>query len=286
MSTGADGRLRGDERTLAALGTAIGDWQRDAAAALTQAGAQLRAQAHAVERTRVQRASRLRALETALGACEPDSPERGRLMLDVRSAEQDLAQADSASQDVEDVATEFRMLERQARAILGAAAPAVTDLQRRRAAVDRYRAEAIPSAGGAPVGSGPVPGDSGNAALARRGLALVSLDRIDFRDNPIIDGYGKGDATRADYRWAVETWANQVEPEVQNGADRSFFETRDTERGAVGLRQTANVYDLFLGSDPVALSRRPDGTLDPQSGRHRIEVARELGLTHLPARLL
>jgi ParB-like chromosome segregation protein Spo0J len=39
------------------------------------------------------------------------------------------------------------------------------------------------------------------------------------------------------------------------------------------------------GSHPNRLDRRPDGTLNVVNGRHRIEIARELGITSLPAQV-
>lgn len=286
MSTAASGQLRGDERALDALAAAIRDWQRDARGLLAQADARLRAQSDAVARTRAQRANHLRALETALQTCPPDSPERGQLVLDARAAEEALARATAAEQEMNEILTEFRMLERQTQASAdGGAERAGADLRRRTEAIKDYRAATVPSSEpGLASGAGPT--STPGSALAQRGLTEVSLDQIDYSDNPILDEFTRGGATRGDYRWAVSTWADVVEPAVRDGHDRSYFEARDAERGASGWRQTANVYDMFLGSDPIALSRRPDGKLDPQSGRHRIEIARELGLTHLPARLL
>jgi ParB-like chromosome segregation protein Spo0J len=43
---------------------------------------------------------------------------------------------------------------------------------------------------------------------------------------------------------------------------------------------------MFLGDDPIRLSRRPDGTFDVIGGRHRIQVARQLGIGSLPARVM
>lgn len=260
MSTGASGQLRGDERALEALASAIRDWQRDARGLLVQADARLRAQADAVAGTRAQRANRLRALEAALRACPPDSPGRGQLMRDVRAAEEALASATAADQEMSDIRTEFQMLERQARASAdGDAERADADLRRRTEAIKDYRAVAVPTSAPGLASGGGSPLSAGDA-LAQRGLIHVSLDQIDYGDNPILDGFTRGGANRGDYRWAVSTWADVVEPAVRDGHDRSYFEGRDAERGATGWRQTANVYDMFLGSDPIALSRRDDGT--------------------------
>ena len=110
---------------------------------------------------------------------------------------------------------------------------------------------------------------------------------MDFSDNPIIGAFGRGDAGLADYRWSVETWESVVRPGLNRGLDRSAFEQRDQARRASPLRRTADVFDLFLGdSDQIVLSRRADGRYDVVNGRHRIQVARELGISVLPARVI
>jgi hypothetical protein len=65
---------------------------------------------------------------------------------------------------------------------------------------------------------------------------------------------------------------------------RDDFTARDAARGARPPRSYAEVYDMFLDKDPIQIDRRPDGTLHVGSGRHRIEIARELGITRLPAK--
>jgi hypothetical protein len=118
-------------------------------------------------------------------------------------------------------------------------------------------------------------------------LKEVDVASVEFDDNPIIGSFGRGDTTRADYRWAVQTWDEVVRPGVLRGMTRADFEARDVERGAPALRRTAGVYDLFLGdSDRLRLTRRADGKFDVTNGRHRLEVARELGIERLPAHVI
>lgn len=56
--------------------------------------------------------------------------------------------------------------------------------------------------------------------------------------------------------------------------------------GLVHPESLENVREMFFGSDPVAVSSLPGGTYDISKGHRRIEAARELGWTHIPARLL
>ncbi|HET9893932.1 MAG TPA: hypothetical protein VFQ44_03265 [Streptosporangiaceae bacterium] len=125
----------------------------------------------------------------------------------------------------------------------------------------------------------------GEQVLRDNGLELVPLHLADYSENPIIDGYHKGGANRSDYRWAVETWESVIWPKVAAGATRDDFARQDEACGAPAFRCTANVYDLFLGNDRIVFSRLPDGTLSVMTGRHRIEIARELGITNLPAEI-
>ena len=130
--------------------------------------------------------------------------------------------------------------------------------------------------------SAPPPGGAA-AKLAAMGLQEVELDRIDFSDNPVVDG-GRGGASLVDYRWAAETWESTVKPGLATGMTRDDFAARDAARDAQPLRRTADVYDMFVGSDAIRLSLRPNGTWDVIGGRHRIEAARQLGIRSLPAR--
>jgi hypothetical protein len=123
----------------------------------------------------------------------------------------------------------------------------------------------------------------GAASFGATGLVDVSRADVDFSEKPILDGFNRGGASSTDYRWAAETWENVVRPRVLAGDTREDFEALDAERGRFsGFRRTAGVYDVFLGSDPIHFERRADGTLGVADGRHRVQMARSLGITHLP----
>lgn len=111
-------------------------------------------------------------------------------------------------------------------------------------------------------------------------------DDVDYSDNPIVGAFGKGGANRSDYEWATETWASTVASGIDRGLTRDDFAERDTQRKAPPFRRTADVYDLFTGDSQITLSRRANGTLEVINGRHRIEVARHLGIHSLPARII
>jgi hypothetical protein len=121
-----------------------------------------------------------------------------------------------------------------------------------------------------PSGSGDPSSGRGNAG-AREQLSEVGVDHLDYPDNPI---------------GAVEAWDTKVKPALARGAGRDELAARDTASNARPLRRLADVYDIFLGSDAITVSRMSNGKLDVQNGRHRIEVAREMGVRSLPVRVL
>jgi hypothetical protein len=57
--------------------------------------------------------------------------------------------------------------------------------------------------------------------------------------------------------------------------------------GPVRADSLMHLYEVFFGGDPIAVDRGTGGKgFSVNSGRHRISVAKELGWTHVPARLL
>ena len=120
--------------------------------------------------------------------------------------------------------------------------------------------------------------------MAERGLADVDVNLADYSDNPITGKFGRGDLARTDYRWAVTAWDEVIRPGLDKGMTREDFAARDVTRGAQPPRSYVEVYDMFLGADFIRIDQRLDGTLHVANGRHRIEIARELGVTRLPAR--
>jgi hypothetical protein len=134
-------------------------------------------------------------------------------------------------------------------------------------------------------GSGDSSSKCGNAGV-RGQLSEIGVDHLDYSNNPIRDGFGRGGLNRGDYRWAVEAWDTKVKPALARGAGRDELAARDAASNARPLRRLADVHDIFLGSDAIAVSRMSNGKLDVQNGRHRIEVAREMGVKSLPVRVL
>jgi hypothetical protein len=107
--------------------------------------------------------------------------------------------------------------------------------------------------------------------------------KAEFADNPITGSFGRGSHARADYRWAMTTWDQVVRPGLDRGMSRDDFAARDAAHGASPPRRTADVYEMVLGSNTICVERGAGETLDVIDGRHRLMVARELGIIRLPA---
>jgi hypothetical protein len=276
------------DEALESLRSGLAQWAADALGVLTQARARADAAIADVEAACGARANRVAALRSALVALR-EGEDPGPVLRAIADAENALARARRAREIAQRGAAELRALERQIGETLGSKVPAaVAALQRRLGSLETYRAGGT-SGGSAPSGAQSPSGGDGNreaAALAQRGLVSVPIANARYDDNPVLDGYHRGDVGLGDYRWAVETWHTVVRPGVAAGATREDFERRDAERGATGLRRTAGVYDIFLGTgDRLRFSRNGDGSLDVINGRHRLDVARALGITHLPGEL-
>lgn len=123
-----------------------------------------------------------------------------------------------------------------------------------------------------------------DAWLSQFGLSRLDLNEVDLSDNPILGEFGRGGLTRSDYEWLVSAWASTVAPGVAAGKTRDDFVAHDERVGSPPTRRMVDAYDLFLTSDPIHFSRRPDGSIDIGGGRHRIACARALGLSWLPGK--
>jgi hypothetical protein len=258
--------------------SALRAWASSVSGIAVQADAATAALSDEAERELRRRVARLRALEDALRAAPPE--DRGALAEAVRQA---AASADRARHAV-GLANEARQRSQALQRRVQPVATGLVDrgcrvLERKLRALGDYASAPVPTPSGRPTG--------GAVNYGVPGLVDIPVDLADFSDNPILDGFHRGGADIADYRWAIETWETVVRPGVLSGKTRDDFQRRDAAQGRyVGMRRTAGVYDMFLGDDPIAISRRPDGTFDVGSGRHRIAVARELGINHLPGRIL
>ena len=274
--------VRTREEALALVASALSTFDEQVGAVLTQATAvasgALQQAGDAVQRWRarsVRVGGRAGRGQTGRAAARPGGARRAR---------EQLNQARRAYRRVADVSGCARTLQRsyaqQCSPILAAAR---RHLAGRVTAVEQY----LGGRGGGASGNTPAGADGWSwRVLAGLGMTSVSVSAADLGDMPAQVGFNRGGLSRGDYRWAVQTWNDTVGPGIARGMTREDFEARDNRKPcAPPLRRTADVYDLFLGPDAIRADRRPDGSLNIGNGRHRLQIARELGIKDLPGRV-
>jgi hypothetical protein len=274
--------IRTRDEALVAVDRGLAQWGTAMTGVLTQAAATAGG-AHGEAQAGVRRlATQLSALQAQRSSMPPEADTRG-IDREIVETQTHLRTAQQAAAQIADVVQRLGVLQRtHARGAQTQIDAARADLTRRGGHLTAYR-----SAGGGGGSGGSSSSVGGTSWLSGTGLSEVDVSAADFSDNPILGSFGRGGTSRADYRWAVETWDGVVRPGIARGMTREDFESRDAQRGAPPLRRTAAVYDMFLGdADRLRLSRKADGSLDVTNGRHRIEIARELGISNLPAQVI
>lgn len=296
--------VRTRDEALAAVEASLVRWAEMSAGALRQALASAGAAQSGAEAEVALRAQRVAQLTDALAVMRDDEPLRGVAAADLARAKESLESGKRAAADIAGVAMRVaELLRSQVKNGQSFAEAARADLARRGSDLAAYR-QAAARAGtihpfgnfggsGHPLGglalgvatsSDSAGCASGTPWMAERGLADVDVNLADYSDNPITGKFGRGDLARTDYRWAVTAWDEVIRPGLDKGMTREDFAARDVTRGAQPPRSYVEVYDMFLGADFIRIDQRLDGTLHVANGRHRIEIARELGVTRLPAR--
>lgn len=282
----ADVRTR--DEAIASVDGALQTWSTSLTAILTQAQAVARGAKDEIESIARQRANEVAAIEALLGSA---GGERGRqLRAELVRATEAYERARRAGVKLGDVAASVSQLNRShATTSTSQVATARVQLSAMSRALEGYRAGAVGFDGAA----------SGGARFARAttdsfegmGLTDVNVRSADLAENPILDDnisqgtFGKGGLSRADYRWAVQTWNDTVGPGIASGQTREDFAARDARSNAPPLRRIADVYDIFLGASRIRVDQQPDGSLNVVNGRHRLVIARELGIKSLPGQV-
>jgi hypothetical protein len=113
------------------------------------------------------------------------------------------------------------------------------------------------------------------------GIIDVPLAAIDWREVDIgPDHFAK--VSYATIAAGIARLANEVKPQVDRGEGRDYFRKRDGEAGLDYAHGLESVYDAFYGGDPIRLTKSA-GRYSVTNGRHRLLVARKLGLESVPA---
>jgi hypothetical protein len=234
------------------------------------------------------------AVDAERRANEYDTPALYRP--DVNGALHRLNQAESALDRArrvrEAVLIQFRECER-AIAANASAVEAISDAARRllsqkREALEEYWAGQAGVHGRGPSGSAaPAPSpqlDKKAPGIVLPGLPakiqLIALSDIDDSDSHVTgpETFGKG-YSPADLRWAHEALHEIVMPTLASGGTLEDLRARDAAEGRMGVRSYADTYSGFFGDSAIRLG--PD--LEVTNGYHRIWVAKQMGLSHVPA---
>ena len=280
--------VRTRDEAIASVDQALQVWSSNVTALLIQAHSAACNAKDYVEGVVRRRANEVAAIEALLMAADDDR--RSQLQAKLVRAKEAHESARRASVRVNDVVASITQLNRtHTRVATSQVASARAQLSAMSRALEGYRS------GGAGIGAG---GSSrtnitsaGGRALASMGLADLDVSFAQLDENPILDSncpkatFGKGGLSKADYRWAVQTWNDTIGPGIANGKTREDFAERDARLNALPLRRTADVYDMFLGTDRIRADRQSDGSLNIVNGRHRLLIARELGIKNLPGQV-
>lgn len=280
--------VRTRDEAIAAVDQALQKWATDTTGLLAQAQNAATVASNDAQRVLRKCANEVAAIEALLAAAPDDR--RGELQARLAQAKDAHESAARGTARLREVEVRIARLGRTVTPAAMSDVPAArAQLRAMARALDGYRI------GGAGVGGGVLRGGSSapriGSPMGATGLADLDVASADLDETPILDDakaqgmFGKGGLTRPDYRWAVQTWNDIVGPGVAAGKTRDHFVERDAQSSAVPLRRTADVYDMFLGSDRIRVDRRPDGSLNVINGRHRFQIAKELGIKTLPGQV-
>jgi hypothetical protein len=116
------------------------------------------------------------------------------------------------------------------------------------------------------------------------GFTWIPVDQIEATHLAAVD-FRK--VSESDIERGFSLLVREILPRIQAGppADADVF--RETDRMACRDESSGarRAFEAFFGLDAIRLDRRVgDPVFSVTNGRHRIDVARRLGLTHVPAR--
>lgn len=232
------------------------------------------------------RQARQRA-EVALAACTENCEGLQRALGAAVQFERSASERyDASIQAVATLAEARSRLSRQAQTFLAALERAAPGSQS--AAEYRDQLEGYLKTGSLERGVERFSGSSGSSGRgpstsAPTGSTSVALaDVIDDR----AGGLGFEKVSRGQVEWGLDVLGRVVEPAVKMGKGPDYFAERDRAEGLSGERSYSGVHNWFYNPNhAIKLTRRPDGRLEVTNGYHRIAVARDMGITHLPAQV-
>ncbi|MBX2997694.1 MAG: ParB-like nuclease domain-containing protein [Caldilineaceae bacterium] len=115
-------------------------------------------------------------------------------------------------------------------------------------------------------------------------IRTVSLDQIDLSDSSV---QSEADFHKVSHDEMVVglTKLQQVQRWIAQGVTDQTLRDIDAEQGLSGAQGYHNIYKIFYGDSAIALAKVGD-RYEVINGYHRLAVARELGWTTIPARIV
>ena len=167
------------------------------------------------------------------------------------------------------------------------------DLAQASAQIARFVAESTGQSGRSATGQASAvasaSGRPASASTARghlpQGFAFADLANVPASEYADIDHQSFAKMPESEMREAISLLTTGMLGKVDSGASREEFRLLDQQQGRNGSVTLLKTYDLFFGSDAIVLSHR-NGQYSVTNGRHRIWLARQMGITHLPARVI
>jgi len=272
---------------LGRLAVEVGDVTADAEAALRQTHAQAVA---AVSRRQAQ----VNRLSAELDQCRrrppPPAPNCAPIATALADVERSLADAKQAVRTIEQAMSTHSA----ARARLMREIQALTSQGRNRITAQLgylavYLADGF-GGGGSSTDSVGIASAIGSAALAEElttvpeGYRMVPLDLID--DSADVRGtedFKKPGYSPEDLAWSYTALREVVLPALARGLGVDHFAELDAREGLTGTHSYTECFNgFFSASEAIRLNGLPSGRYSVANGRHRIWVARELGLDAVP----
>jgi len=228
-------------------------------------------------------------------SCTAEAAALQQAVARVQEAQTQQTNVQNWQRSVGQAATSYRTQAQQVNRLLAAELPkSASFLSSRIAALQAYLAAMFQggvTAPGAPVAASSTStlssGLQTNAVRGPTGLTIesVPLDQIDLSDSPVS---GAADFRKVSAQQMQDGWQklrDVVAPAVAQGADGDYFARLDAVQGLSGANSYKNIYDVFYGTNCIALDQ-VGGTYHVTNGYHRLFIARQLGITTIPARII
>lgn len=258
----------------------------------------------AYRRAEVQRLQEeLRLVTAALARCEASGyrdPKTGNYYKPPCIAEQQAvqrtkAQLQEAQQRLNDVQTGIRLVGQAASSyraqaqrtnrLLSTNFPgALSFLTGKIADLQAYLAGGSSSASTSTSVSSSTSPSGGNGTVSHQGINEVPLDQIDLSDSYVR---GAGDFKKVSpqtMREGFQKLQDVVIPAVAKGADADYFARLDASQGLDNASGYLHIYHVFYGDNCIRLDK-VGNKYTVTNGYHRLFIARQLGITSVPARV-